>query len=205
MVFVENVIVGVRQSMSDFGVGAVELLPSIITALVLIIAGIFIGKFSKWAIKKILVSGFKLGTLIKLEIIDTFASVIKWIIYIAFLQSAVSALNITVLSKYLGTALGIIGGLISSIVILIVGYSLANFLKIKLEATKLKNISLLSGILFLFVIYVSIVLAIQSAFVGFGEEEKLYQNVILIITALLGATIAWNYKDYFKKGLKNGK
>jgi hypothetical protein len=199
MTFHEQIIEGVQQNVANFGIDTVILLPNLITAIALLLIGIFIGKFSKWILKKILVSGFKLGTLIKVEIIDTFASIIKWVIYIVFLQSAVTVLSIPLLSKYLGTALGIISGLIGSIVILIVGYALANFLKVKLENTKLENISLLGSILFFFIVYVSLVLAIQSALVGSGEEENLSQNVILIVTALFGATIAWNYRDYLKK------
>jgi hypothetical protein len=199
MSFHEQIITDVQQNVANFGIDTVILLPNIITAFALILIGIFIGKFSKWIIKKILVSGFKLGTFIKVEIIDTFASIIKWVIYIVFLQSSVTALGISILSKYLGTALGIISGLIGSIVILIVGYGLANFLKVKLEGTKLENISILSSILFLFIVYISLVLAIQSALVGFGDEGNLSQNVVLIVTALFGATIAWNYKDYLKK------
>jgi hypothetical protein len=199
MAFHEQIVKSIQQNVTNFGVDTVNLLPNIITAAALILIGLFIGKFSKWLIKKILVSGFKLGTFIKVEIIDTFASIIKWIIYIVFLQSAINSLGIPVISKYLGTSLGIIGGLIGSIVILIVGYALANFLKVKLEATRLENISILSNILFLFTVYASFVIAIQSALVGFGEEEKLAQNVILVFTGLFGATIAWNYRDYLKK------
>jgi hypothetical protein len=199
MAFLEQIIAGARQAISNFGIDTVNLLPNIIIVIVLVLVGVFTGKFVKWILKKILVSGFRLGTLIKVEIIDIFTSIIKWVIYIFFLQSAVGVLNIPILSKYLGTALGIISGLIGSVIILIVGYAIANFSKVKLEGTGLENISILSSILFLFILYVTLVLGISTAFAVFGEEEKLSQNIILIFTAFFGAAVAWNYRNYFKE------
>jgi hypothetical protein len=201
MAFIEQIIEGVKQNVSSFSIDTVNLLPNLITALAIFFIGIFVGKLTKWLLKLILVKIFKLGALIKVEVIDAFTAIIKWIIYIVFFQSAITILGIPVLTQYLGTALGIIGGLIGSIVILMVGYALANFLKLKLEETKLGDIDILGKMLFLFIIYVALVLAVESALVSFGEKS-VAPNVILVLTTLFAATIAWHYKDYGKKGRK---
>jgi hypothetical protein len=185
----EQIIANIQNEIAELGINTVAVFPNIITALSLILLGLFFGKFSKWFLKKTVINGLKLELLVKGGIIETFLTSIKWVIYVVFLRQAFTVLQIPILSDFLSTALGIIQGLAASIVILVVGYGVALYLKKSVE--KIAGWQLLGGILFLFVIYISLAVALRSAF----GSEKLANNVILIITAAGAAAIAWNYKD----------
>jgi hypothetical protein len=189
----EQIIANIQYEIASLGTDAAAAVPDIITALVLIALGLFIGKFSKWFVKKTLLSGLKLELWIKKDLTETVLTSIKWVIYVVFLRQAFVVLKIPILSEYLSTVLGIIQGLAASIVILVVGYGVALYLKRGIE--KIAGWQLLGSILFLFILYISLTVAVRSAF----GSEKLASNVILIITAAGASALAWNYKDAIPK------
>jgi hypothetical protein len=189
----EQIIANIQYEIASLGTDAAAAVPDIITALALIALGLFIGKFSKWFLKKTLISGLKLELWIKKDLTETVLTSIKWVIYVVFLRQAFVVLKIPILSEYLSTVLGIIQGLAASIVILVVGYGVALYLKRSIE--KIAGWQLLGSILFLFILYISLTVAVRSAF----GSEKLASNVILIITAAGASALAWNYKDAIPK------
>jgi hypothetical protein len=195
MAVLDQIITGINENVASFGIDTAKLLPDLISATVLLLFGVFIGKLIKWILKKMLVKGIKLEAFVKLDIIDTFLTIIKWVIYIVFIQAAIAVLKIPVLSDYLGTALGIIQGLISSVVILAVGFALARYLKVRLEKIGVGDLGVLGAILFVFIMFVSASFAIKSAFL----DTKLSDYIILIIAFAGSAAIAWNFRDYLKK------
>jgi hypothetical protein len=187
----------VQEKMISWGFNAVDFAPNLVLAFIILIFGIFVGKFVKWTLGKVLINGFKLNSVFRFGFIETSLIAVKWIVYILFFQYALTVLQLPFLSDYLTKGLGIIPQVISSVVIVIIGYAIAVFLKKGLVRTEREPLELLGSILFIFVIYISLTLALISAFASIQDVAT---NTILIIAALAIAGFVWMYNEKFKKG-----
>jgi hypothetical protein len=198
---INQIITGFSEQFTKLGIDSVNIVPNLIIALGIIIAGIFIGKLFKWIFKRILINMFKLGNLIKPELIETFLSIIKWIIYIIFIQIAIVVLNIPLLSQYLGNALSEIKNLIEAVVILMVGYGISSYIKQKLDKMGSESWSTLGNLLFVFIIFVSIYLSLDSAI----SDKDIVKYVTIIISAVASSIIGWNYRGFLNKTGKKSR
>jgi len=196
----EQVLIEIQTNLSNFGAETMKLLPNLVTAILLLIIGIFVGKFAKWLLKKILIGGLKLDKLLKYGFIGTLLTAVKWVIYILFLQASIVALKIPGFSDYLSQGLAIIPGVFGAILIIAIGYAIAHYLKTALQKTEKESLGLLGNILFFFIVFVAASLAIQAAFVQF---EGLAEKLIIVLMVIGGAAIAGNYLKTTKKKRKS--
>jgi hypothetical protein len=186
----------IKESLTTWGFDVAVFLPNLALAIILVIFGIFVGKFVKWLLSKILIKGFKLDNIFKYGFIDTSLIAVKWVIYLLFLQLAFVTLKLPILSEYLYRGLGIIPGVLGAVVIVIVGYAIAVFLNNGFAKAEKDEARLLGNILFIFVTYISLTLALMTAF---GSVKDVTSNTILIITALAVAGFIWTFKGHLKK------
>jgi len=192
---------GIGREFGSFGDVIVQYVPNVIIAFLILVVGIFIGKFAKWGLKKILITGLKLDNILKYGSIDVILTVVKWVIYIVFVRLAVIQMEIPILSEYLSTGLGILQGLAGSIAIVIIGYAIALYAKNLLEKVELESAKLLGEILFFFIFYIVLTLAMRTAFVGY----EALANQVIVITSIFGALgvtfyycVRWYYSDVVK-------
>jgi len=166
-------------------------LPSLITAVIWLIVGFIIGKVVGRIIKEILVR-VKFDQYIvekeklKIKFSDIFSIISKWIIYLIFIQIAASSLGVSTIIALINSAITFLTGAIEATVIIIVGYSLALYIKDKVVHSKTFYGELIGNLIFFMIIYVSVALALPFV----GIDPTLINWILIVIVASLGAGLA---------------
>jgi len=169
----------------------VTYIPNIIAALLLLLVGWIIGKVLGMVTKEIL-KRFKADVYFKFgkgfEVSKIFGLIVSWIIYLAFIQAAVSTevLGIPTLELFVGQVLAFIPGVLGGMVIILVGYILAKYVQGQIIATKAKYSNFIGQVIFFFTIIITIALALPFV----GIDPSLINNIILILVASIGIGIA---------------
>jgi hypothetical protein len=166
-------------------------LPSIIWAAIALVVGFIIGKVTGWIIKQFLVR-IKLDQYVferekfKIKLSDVFSILGRWTIYLVFIQVAAGILGIATVLSLVNSAIVFLAGAIEATVIIIVGYSLAYYVKDKVIHSKTFYGDLVGKLIFFMILYVSIALALPFI----GIDATLINWILLIIVASLGAGMA---------------
>ncbi len=165
---------------------------NLISAVLFIIAGIFLGKFVKFLAKKIIErSGVERTA--KKNFIELFLNVLKWSIYLLFISLALDQLGIPQLTKWLTSILVVIPALVGALLLIVIGFGIAIYLKSLIEESDIQNKNILAGILFYFVIYAFLVFAFKTALISLDKNTI---NIILIILTGVASTAlaVWHVK-----------
>jgi MFS family permease len=165
-------------------INGLEFLINLILAIILIIIGVFLGKFIKLLLRK-LFDKIKLKKLINPEFIDMFLIIVKWSIYILFINAALIQLGVPVFTNWLTTILGTIPALTGALVIIAVGFAIATFLKNVIIESKVENGNILAQIFFFFINYVFIIFAIKTALISI-KDVFITNILIIVLTAIAG-------------------
>lgn len=158
-------------------VHAPDLVINSILFLLIILAGVILGKLAKYILKKI-INKFEPEKIFPKNIIDLGLTIIKWTVYIIFINIALTRLQIPYLSEFLYKTLSTIPLLVVAFVIIVFGYSVATFLR--RITSKIKDWQNLGIILYFFTIYSSLVISIQLIFL---QEKILSISAVLLFTA----------------------
>lgn len=172
---------------------------NIILAVALIFIGFFLGKIVYSIIKKSLekLTFQKKATS---SFIELFLTVVKWAIYIFFLNLALEQLGIPELTGWLTNILIVIPALVAGLVLIAAGFAIAAYLKDIIENSSLIYGKILSTILFYFVLYVFSVFALKTALISL---DSMIVNIILIIlTGVVSAGIAYWHIRLFANAKK---
>lgn len=171
--------------------GMIAYIPNIIAAVILLLIGWLLGKVLGMVTKEILKrlkadQYFKLGR--KFEISKIFGLIVSWIIYLAFIQAAVSqqVLGIPTLEIFVGQVLAFIPGLLEGMIIILVGYILAKYVQGQVIATKAEYSEFMGQVIFFFTVIITIALALPFV----GIDPSLINNIILILVASIGIGLA---------------
>lgn len=135
---------------------------NLIIALVLIIIGIFIGKFVKLILGKVF-NRLRLEKIFKYGTVDISLTIVKWSIYLFFIGVAIEKLNIPYLGAPLYNTISIIPKSIGSLIIIIAGFFLGSFFKDSIIQAN-KEWKILGNISFYFLLYLSFIISIQLVF-----------------------------------------
>lgn len=170
-----------------------EFLADLLIAIFLVIISIFIGKIIKFILRKIL-EKTKINSIIKQSFINLFLVVIKWSIYILFINLALIQLNIPTITSWLTTILGVIPALTGALIIISVGFAIATYLRKIISESKIEGWHMLSQIFFFFIIYIFMVLAFRTALISLND--KFIINILLVVFTILSGIALLIY--YFK-------
>lgn len=166
-------------------------LPNIIGAVILLVIGLVVGKVVGRIVVEIL-DRVKLDYYVTEEkkpvisMAGIFAMITRWWIYLAFITSAVSVLQIAELTQWMRTILGFVPNIIGAAVIMVVGYVLAEYIKSHLRKTGNVWAVIVAKTLFFFVMYVAIALALQTL----GVSTTLINSILLVIIGSVGLGMA---------------
>ena len=160
----------------------------VLLALGIIILGVICGKLVNSGLKK-LFQKLELEKKIKIGILDLFRAIVRWCIYTVFLIWGLSQLGITDLTKSITSVLIIIPAFIGALIVIIIGFSVAYFLRRIIKESGIKGIEGLSEVVFYFVIYIAGIYAMKTALISFGEQLANY--LIMILTGAFGVAIAY--------------
>ena len=166
-------------------------LPSMLWAAVALVVGFIIGKVAGWIIKQFLVR-VKLDQYVfekekfKIKLSDVFSTLGRWVIYLVFIQVAASILGIASVITLVNSAITFLTGAIEASVIIIVGYSLAYYIKDKVIHSKTFYGDMVGNLIFFLMLYVSVALALPFV----GIDATLINWILIVIVASLGAGLA---------------
>lgn len=169
----------------------VAFIPNLIGAIILLVIGLVVGKIVGRVVKEVL-ERIRLDYYITekdkpaISISNIFGLVIRWWIYLAFIASAVQILGIHALSLWVTRTVDFIPNIIGATVILVAGYLLAEYIKVHMNKMKSIYAALVGKVLFFFVIYVAIAIALPIL----GISATLVNNIMIVIVASLGLGLA---------------
>ena len=147
----------------NFSIDSKEIGINIITALVIIVIGVFVGKLVKFILNR-LSNRLKLRDVFKFGSVDVALIIIKWTIYIFFIGLAIKHLNLPYISTTFTEIISIIPKSIGALIAIMIGFFLGQFFLKAIVQTKNKEWFLLGNISLYFFIYVSFIISIQLLF-----------------------------------------
>jgi hypothetical protein len=170
---------------------AITFLPNIIGAVILLVIGLVLGKIIGRVVKEIL-DRVKLDYYVTetekpiISLSGIFALITRWWIYLAFIAAAVSVLGILELVVWVRQILNFIPNIVGAALIVVVGYVLAEYIRAQMKKMKEIYASIVSKVLFFFIMYVSVALALPIL----GIPADLVNNILLVIIGSVGVGIA---------------
>lgn len=173
--------------------GTADFLPNLISAIILLVIGLVVGKIVGRVVKEVLERA-KIDYYVHekkkppFSISNLFSVISRWWIYLAFISAALSreVLGITSLAIWMSEITAFIPRIIGASVIMVVGYVLGEYIREHFKKTERIYGSLVGKIVFFFIIYVSIALALPIL----GISAILVNNILLIIIAAIGLGVA---------------
>ena len=165
-----------------------QIIVNSILAIILLGVGILLGKFLEKILKRA-VERTSIEREIKPSFVNLFISVIKWSIYVIFVNLALTQFHIPALTDWLVSALVIIPALTGAIVLIWVGFAIASYLERAIEESRIHGWEVLSKVFFYFVLYLFLFFAIKMAFVG--QDRDFVNTILIIFTVIVGAAVAW--------------
>lgn len=181
--------VSIGYTIREFTVNSKDLGGDLLAALIIVIIGIFIGKFVKLILGRIS-RRLKLDKILKYGTVNVGLTVIKWSIYLFFIGFAIEMLNIPYLSEDFIDTLSIIPISVGALVILIAGYFLGGFFKnATIQADK--EWTLLGNIIFFFFMYLAFMISIQLIF---AFNHFLVNWISIIFTGFFLLFLTLRYK-----------
>ncbi len=182
--------------LSAIWLAVVEQLPNIVGAIIVLIIGVFVAVILGHAVRVVLeklrvdeyVRKAKLTkTIGHTHVPAVTGELFKWYIIILFLQQAVSLMNLGTLSVLLDRFVSWLPHLVVSIIILLFGLAVANYVQIKIEEHSSQRGARASAVILKVVITVMvIILALKQI----GVDVGLLENTFMLILGSLAVGIA---------------
>ncbi|MDD5178247.1 MAG: hypothetical protein PHT54_03140 [Candidatus Nanoarchaeia archaeon] len=180
----------------ELGNSFVEILPGVIVAIIILMVGYGIGYLIGHAIRLLLE---KIGLDKKLEKTKVLKSIgkfklsalvgeiVKWYIFIVFLQAGSDVLKLGALSSILNSFVLWLPNLLAAIIILFAGLLLAQVLYHKVKETSdIRGTLSLGNVLRTAIIIIAVVIALDQI----GIEISFLKDLILVLVAAIGVGLA---------------
>ena len=180
----------------NIGITPSEFFANLLIAIILIVIGIILGKIVKFGLRKGL-EKIKIEKILKPSFVDLFLVIIKWSIYILFIDLALIQLEIPTITSWLTTILTVIPSLVGALIIISVGFAIGSYLKNVITESKIRDWQILSQIFFYFVMYIFIIFAFRTALISV-RDTSLINALLIVFTALGGIVLI----IYYLKGKK---
>jgi membrane protein DedA with SNARE-associated domain len=187
MAIIESV-VGIMTSLWN---STVAFAPNLVGALIILVLGYVIGRILGGATKRLLTrleveKHIQQKGHLKLEVTSIFDVIVRWIIYLAFIQAASETLGIASLVYFVGQVLSFLPGLLWASIVILVTYLLGNYIKEQVIASETIYADLVGKVVLFLMIYLGIALALPFV----GIDATLINNILLIIIASVGIGVA---------------
>lgn len=176
--------------------GLVSVLPSIVVAILLLILGYavayLIGHIVKVILEKIgLNKHIKQAHLTKnvghTNVPSLTGEIVKWFVFLLFLQVAVDVLSLSTLSSWLNEFVRWIPNLLVAVIIFFVGIALAHYVDIKIKQhTVMKGMNTISTILKVVIMILVVLVGLKQVGISVG----LLENAFLLILGSIGLGFA---------------
>lgn len=176
--------------------GFINVLPGIVAAIIILIIGYFIAMGLGHLVRVILekagmnryMEKHKMAAVVgHIRASNVFGEIIKWYVFIIFIQAAVDLLNLGTLSNVLNNFVMWLPNVIVAAVVIIFGVGVAHYISIKIEEhTEMRGTKFLSRLLKIAVIFMVVVVALSQI----GVDVSILENTFLILIGALAVGIA---------------
>jgi len=166
-------------------------LPHMITAIIILIigfvAGKVVGKMAKEILVRVKIDNYITGKeKFSLKISELGSIIARWLIYIWFIQLGVAALEVTEITAITMSAVDFLFGAVGAVIIILVGYIFAYFVKEKVIHSKTFYGDIIGNLIFFLIVYVSVALALPFVKI----DPTLINWLLIVIVASLGLGLA---------------
>ncbi len=175
-------------SINKLGQNLNQFIFNLLLAILLIIVGIFLGKLVKYLIRRFF-EKIKADKAVKWSILELILTIIKWSIYLLFIYLALGTLNVPTLTGWLEKALLPIPALVGALILVVVGFIIASYLKEVIEETEVEGKDALAKAVFYFVWYVFLVYAVKTALIS--QEVNIVNTLIMVLTVIIAIAISY--------------
>lgn len=173
---------------------------NLIFSVIILIIGIFLAKLVIFLIKRV-IKRASIERVTTTSFIRLFLSVVEWSIYLLFLSFALNQLGIPELTKWLTSILIVIPALVGALILVIIGFAIAIYLRDIIVESEIIGWKVLSMIFFYFVLYIFMIFALKTALISLDSD--VVNKIILILTAIVAAGVAyWNALTFKKSNKK---
>jgi len=184
------------QPLSQLWQRFVTIFPSMVVAILILIIGYFIGWVVgfvvKWLLDKAgLDTAVRKAGLTKevghTNMPNLLGDLVKWFVFIVFLQVAVSVLNLDTLSDLLGDFVRWLPNVLFAVIIFFGGVALAHYVDLKIRShTKMRGMLVAGGVLKVVILYLALVIGLGQI----GINVSVLENSFLILLGALGLGFA---------------
>ena len=183
----------VVEILAGLAESTVKFLPNLISAIILLVIGLIVGKIVSRVVKEVLLR-VKLDYYVSetkkpvYSLADIFSLISRWWIYLAFISAALSrdVLGISYLATWIAEITAFIPRVVGASLILVVAFVMAEYIKGHIKKTNALWGTVVGKVLFFFVMYVAIALALPIL----GVSSTLVNNILLVIIGSVGLGIA---------------
>src|SRR3989338_9126794 len=174
----------VVEILAGLAESTVKFLPNLISAIILLVIGLIVGKIVSRVVKEVLLR-VKLDYYVSetkkpvYSLADIFSLISRWWIYLAFISAALSrdVLGISYLATWIAEITAFIPRVVGASLILVVAFVMAEYIKGHIKKTNALWGTVVGKVLFFFVMYVAIALALPIL----GVSSTLVDNILLVI------------------------
>jgi hypothetical protein len=178
------------QPLQQFLGQVIAFFPNLIIGMFLLGIGWLIGEFVRRIITEILLR-FKIDHYLtkrgfSIKLTSIIPVLFEWAIYLVFIQEAAMKFQVAAISNAVELIYQKIPGIIFAVVIAIVGYMVAEYVKKEIMRSKIIYARLMSNILFVIIVFVSLAVALKQTPI----ETSLIDQILLIGAASVGLGMA---------------
>lgn len=173
------------------------IIPSVVLALLILILGycvaFLLGHATRWVLDKIISKPLREADFSKAvghtNVASLLGELVKWFVFIIFLNVAVDILQLNVLSDLLAAFVKWIPNLLVAILIFFAGIALAHYVDIKIkEHTRMKGMLALSGLLKVVIVFLALMIGLEQIGVNVGILQSSF--LLILGSICLGLALA---------------
>lgn len=177
-------------------IGSIFLL-DVFLAIAFLLLGIFLGKFIAYLLSRI-VKAADIEKEVRPSFVKLIIAVIKWSIYIIFINLALHQFSIEGLSDVITNMLVVVPALTAALVLIGIGFAVAIYLREVIEDSEVTGWKMLSEYIYYFILYVFGVYSFNLALISI---DSFIRNILIVVlTIIIGSSIAFSK---IRKELKN--
>jgi len=218
----EDILVTSLQQVIDpfatLGLAFLNILPSIVIALIVLILGYFVSVFIGYIVRKLLeklgldkhLKHAKLSDAIgNIELSALSGLIVKWYLFLWIIVQATQIIQLSALSTMLNSFVSWLPDVLIALIILIAGLIIADVVYNKLKSTKLKSVRLVSTLAKVFIIFFVVVIALKQISLDIAIVENtfliLLGGIVVAFAIAIGIGFGPAIKDEAKAIIKNIK
>lgn len=209
MAVVNEAVRSLGDSLSGLWDGLLKAVPGVIAALVILVLGYLVSLGVEWLVRKILDKAKADSYLVdktslskvfgKLSLSYLLGLITKWLIFMLFLASASEVVSLRPLANFLEAVAAWIPVIIGASLLGLFGVVASDYVRQKIEATKVKNAELVAG----FVKTVLLVFTAVFVLAQIGFDVSILEGSLFIVVAGVVFALALGFGLALKDEAKN--